>query len=124
MPMAALGEVPEADWPAVRLAPGRALRLLALEHDVHALAKAVVAGAPWPSTAPVPAWVAVWREGRDIWRMALSETAHAVLSALVRGATLGEALDAIPEDCGEDVMRWFGAWVSSGFFAGFEVAAR
>ena len=128
MPLTALAAVPPERWGDVRLTPSRALRVLTLEHDVHALCKAVVAGTPWPNTTPRPAWVAVWRQGRDIWRMALTRVTAAVLGALIAGETLGEALSRVEAEAPDtsagvedDVLRWFGEWVASGFFAGFEV---
>ncbi len=59
----------------------------------------------------------------------MSRPMHALLAALVGGAPLGEALDALAASgrLGEDeaplVMQWFRDWVKYGFFANIAVPA-
>ena len=69
---------------------------------------------------------AVYREGYTIWRMNLTPAMSGLLDALCEGATLGRALLAIeahaetPEALAEaerNMIAWFSAWVSGGFFA-------
>lgn len=113
----ALASLPPERGGDVRLVPSPALRILAFDHAVHALYKAVMRGEPWPEPLATPSWVAVWRQGGQIWRMALTAVTFELLGALMRGASLGEALGAVPEDASGDVMRWFAEWMQSGFFA-------
>jgi hypothetical protein len=78
---------------------------------------------------PEPAALAVYRRGFVVWRMDLTPAMAGLLEALCSGATLGAALAGIaahaegPEALAEaerNVMAWFGAWVSGGFFARIE----
>lgn len=115
--LAALAALPPERGGEVVLAPSPALRILAFDHAVHALYKAAMKDEPWPEPLAARSWVAVWRQGGSIWRMALTSVTFALLDALMRGAPLGEALAAVPADAEDDVMRWFTEWMQSGFFA-------
>ncbi len=117
----ALAALPPERGGEVRLVPSPALCVLTFDHAVHPLYKALLRGEPWPEPLAGRAWVAVWRQGGQIWRMALTEVTAALLGSLMRGAPLGEALGAVPEDAAGDVMRWFAEWMQSGFFAGLEL---
>lgn len=117
----ALAALPPERGGEVRLVPSPALRVLAFDHDVHALYKSALRGEPGPDPLERPSFVAVWRKGAHIWRMALTAVTYQLLTALVRGAPLGEALGAVPEDASEDVMRWFAEWMQDGFFAALDL---
>jgi hypothetical protein len=62
---------------------------------------------------------AEFAQGWTVWRMDLSPVAWEQLRALLAGETLGAALARVEGQAGAaHVMRWFGAWVAGGFFAG------
>ena len=70
------------------------------------------------------AWVAVYRKEFQVRRLDLAEAAHAALSALHRGRTVGQAVAAAArvwtcsaEELQSRIRRWFGEWASEGFFA-------
>jgi putative DNA-binding protein len=121
-----LTTIGEDDWGKVRLVASPSLRFLELAHPVNAYVTAVKRG-ECPAR-PARAWsaTAVYRDGLTIWRMDFTRAMAGVLKALLAGATLGDALDTL--DTGSlgaedgtavegDVMAWFRAWLSGGFFS-------
>lgn len=117
--MAFLQEIGPERWSGVTLPPSSTLRFLELDHPVNAYLQAVrTGGAP---EIPSPAWsaTAVYRQGYTVWRMDLTRPMAGVLRSLLRGETLGEALQtlaAYDRAFETDVMAWFRAWVSGEFF--------
>lgn len=118
-----LSRIPPERWGEVRLRLDPSLRLLAFEHDALAIVQAVKKDAPLPELAPVRTFAAVWRQHFTVWRKPLSELAHAVLVALGRGATLGEAMETAASlwegaeaELERDMFQWFSAWLEDGFF--------
>jgi len=108
-----------------RLAFVPAFRLLELDHSVNPTIDAARHGR---KSVPAPkrrrSWVAVYRKEFKVRRLDLSEPAHAALSALHRGRTVTQAVAAAarlwarrPADLQTQIRRWFGEWVSEGFFA-------
>jgi hypothetical protein len=82
------------DAAAARLALVHSVRLLSLEHDVAAVwADLEAAREPGP-TLRRPTSLLVWRKGFDVFHAEVSPEELAALSALRRGATLGEACEA------------------------------
>jgi hypothetical protein len=118
-----LAKIAPADWPRARFSSSDAVRVLEFEYAVNAYFQAYNTGAD--AELPERAWsaTAVFRDGATIWRMDMSRPMHALLAALLGGAPLGEALDALAASgaVGEDeaplVMGWFRDWVKYGFFA-------
>jgi hypothetical protein len=118
-----------------RMEPGRlararlgvvpALRLLDLDHDVNPYVDAVRRErATVPPLRRKRSWVAVYRKDFKVCRLDLREAGHAALSSLVRGRTVADAAAAAarlwtgtPSDLPSEIRRWFGEWVSEGFFA-------
>ncbi len=124
--MASLEALPQVEWPEIRLPPSPTLRFLELDYPVNAYFQANRRGESVAIPAPSPSATAVYRVGYRLWRMDLSPAMAEVLGALVRGATLGEALACLEdprfaEEVKEtQVMVWFKEWVVGGFFAPFE----
>ncbi len=110
-------------WAQIRFRPSATVRLLRFTHPVNAYFQA------WREERrprrPRPSWsaTAVYRQGFTLWRMDLTRPMEAVLSRLLAGESLGEALAALgvfdedPEALLRQVMVWFREWVSGGFFA-------
>lgn len=82
------------DWTRLRFAPVEALRLLAFEHRCNAIATAVRRDEPLPPLGRKRTCVVVYRKDWAVWRMDLDPLQFALLAALCRGRTLGQALSA------------------------------
>lgn len=101
-----------------------AFRLLELAHAANPYIDAVRQGRETsPRLKRVRSWMAVYRKEFQVWRVDLKESAHAALSALHRGRTVSQAVAAAarfwtgtPEGLQAQIRRWFGEWVSEGFF--------
>lgn len=107
-----------------RLAFVPAFRLLELDHAANSYVDAVRRErAAVPRLKRTRAWMAVYRKEFKVWRLDLTEPAHAALSALLSGCTVSQAVAAAarrwtgsPEGLQTQIRRWFGEWVSEGFF--------
>jgi putative DNA-binding protein len=128
--LGALQEVSVGAWASVKLPPSPTLRIEEMTYPVNRYLQAVreerdvaIPKREWSATA-------IYRQAYTVWRMDLTKPMHRVLSALVGGATLGEALDVLAaatalgrdgRDASTDhVMIWFREWVEGGFFARIE----
>ena len=134
--LADVAAVPAELWPSVRLALHPLLTLLALDHPVDDLRRAVKDGTLAADTPPPlavgPLWLAMWR-GPDlrIREERLTEAEHGVLSALAAGLALGEALAtvaaALPveqhQHLAEQLRGWFQRWAERGWIVGVETNA-
>jgi hypothetical protein len=64
----------------------------------------------------------VWRKGYEVWRLDLSEPAHAFLHDLARGRPFGKAVAAsarrLQGSAGDQLFRWLRDWVAEGMFEG------
>lgn len=121
----ALRAIGDADGLAVRLRPIRALRLLSLRHTVVSHLDAARHGRPAPRPRRRASRLLVWRQAYTVLRRELSADEHAVLAALVAGATLEEAVGAVVARIqasrrSDVVFRWFRGWVADGLFAAVE----
>ena len=118
------GKIAPEKFARLRLSFVPTFRLLALDHDVNGFIDAVrQERRTLPPLRRRRAWVAVYRKEFQVWRVDLQESAHAALSALQRGRTVGEAVAAAarawtgtPEELQSRIRRWFGEWASEGFF--------
>ncbi len=124
LPMERLAQLAPEQWAGIRLPKSPTLRFATYSYPVHAYMMAL--DHDEEPGIPEPLWsaVAVYRKGFQLWRMPLTRPMTAVLSALLDGQTLGEALSRLEneENAGEDdVMVWFKEWVEGGFFAGVEI---
>jgi len=110
---------------ASRLGFVPAFRLLELDHAANPFIDAVrQERATTPRLKRVRTWTAVSRKEFQVRRLDLKEPAHAALSALHRGRTVSQAVAAAarvwpgrPDDLPPQIRRWFGEWVSEGFFS-------
>ena len=117
-----LESVPAETWEEACLRPIAALRLLELDHAVVPHLTAFHRQRPCPNPMKRPSWVAVYRRDYSVLRLELSAPEYALLSVLVDGTPLGEALaDAV---AGKDsarkqarVYRWFRNWIREGLFS-------
>jgi PHD/YefM family antitoxin component YafN of YafNO toxin-antitoxin module len=100
-------------------------KLLELDHAVNPYIDAVrQEREAVPVLRRKRSWIAVYRKEFQVWRLDLKESAHAALSALQRGRTVAQSAAAAsrvwkgkPADLQAQIRRWFGEWVSEGFFA-------
>ncbi|HET8938623.1 MAG TPA: DNA-binding domain-containing protein [Polyangiales bacterium] len=121
-----LQTIPAAAWGDARLLGSQALRLLTFEYPVNAHYQAYRRdGVVLPLPAAEACATAVYRRELMLWRMDLTPAMTRVLSALLAGSTIGQALERIhvPDldraaqaEAERSVMTWFQAWMSSGFF--------
>lgn len=124
--------VAPAKWAGARLVPSPSLHVIALATAANPVVTRVRHGAGPPRRAPPgPAWVAVYRKDDVVYRLDLTRPAHAAVSALVRGRTIGEAVAAASRvfdgDAAElpaQVRRWFARWIDEEWFAGIATASR
>jgi len=124
----ALRDVTETGWPAVRLRPIRAFRLLALRHPVRGHLEAAKHGRPVPRPRRRASFVAVYRRDLSVFRLELNRSEHAMLSALAAGGPLGEALAAGARELRQSrrekaVFRAFRTWIAEGMFSAIDSAA-
>jgi hypothetical protein len=129
----ALGAIPVERWPSARLPRSPAVRVVRTGYAVNAFFQAFKSGEePALPNGPAPSLTAVYRTDMTLWRMALTPAMGALLEALFRGDTLGDALGRLEEGLSEaeaaeaerSVMVWFREWVAAGFFAGVDIAAE
>jgi hypothetical protein len=116
--MQALAGIPMEQWPAAKLTPSPALRLVRARYPVNDYFAAVKEGREPPVPAAEASATAVYRSGLTVWRMGLTPPMVAVLSALVAGEALEAALAHAGDAAPEHVMSWFREWVQSGLFVG------
>jgi hypothetical protein len=128
----ALAAIPVESWPAARLPPSPAVRVIRSAYPVNSFFQAFKTGEePALPAAKQASATAVYRTDMTLWRMALTPAMTALLEGLFRGETLGEALGKLEEGLSEDeaaeaersVMVWFREWVRAGFFAGVVLGA-
>jgi hypothetical protein len=131
--LAALQAIPVEAWAGARLPKSDAVRLLTFEHPVNAYYQACRVGERPEVPLPAASATVVYRQELTLWRLDLTPAMTRVLSALLGGETIGEALsrmgvgdrrkslrddddaDALAE-AERSVMVWFREWVSAGFF--------
>ncbi len=121
-----LAIIPPEDWPRVQLRPVPCLQLLATRFPVneyftalrHAEEEQVV-----PIPEPIDSYVALTRRDYIVRRYELSALEHGLLSALMRGESIGDAVAAAawdPDGDAEEIAGrlrlWFRNWTAEGFF--------
>lgn len=120
---AAIAAVPAERLPDARLVPAPCLRVLSLKYPVHTYFTAVQRKEEAEMPEPAETFLAVTRRRYVVQHFELSEPAHALLSALLRGETLGAAIgEAAAGDDSEGLEarlgEWFRDWAARGFFLG------
>ncbi len=126
-PLAAneLQSVPPERWSELRLVTSPALRLLEFRFPINRFFQAFRDGAKPSIPKPEASWCVVYRKEYAIWRANLSREQHALFAALMKGYSLGRALEICSEMHGVDLERvanslaaWFGEWSAEGLFVG------
>jgi len=121
--MERLAEMPAEAWPAARLTAARALRIVQTRFPVNDYFQAFRDGRDPARPEPAAAATAVYRGSWTVWRMGLTPPMLAILTALVAGEPLEQALGHAGDAPPEQVMAWFREWVSSGLFVGIDAAS-
>jgi hypothetical protein len=122
-----LSDVPPDAWGDLRLEATPAFRLLRFAHPVNEYFQAFRDRGDGESPripAAAPSATVVYRSGSTMWRMDLTEPMAQVLSALVAGEPLGEALGHAEaglshldeSQIASRVTTWFREWVGHGLF--------
>jgi hypothetical protein len=113
------------DWADARLVPVPCLRLLTLNYPVHEYISAVrrKAAAAIPDVSPT--FLVVTRREFVVRRWTVSAPEHALLSAIVDGETVGNAIEQVanrPDVEGSrfagDLRAWFQQWSAAALFLG------
>ncbi len=118
-----LKEVAPEVWPELRLTPVVCLRLLEFEFPVNDYYTAFRRSESPSLPEQCPTYLAVNRRDYVVRRYPLDATQYDLLTQLVDGATIGEALTAVSagvedaEALAGSVSSWFAAWAREQFFA-------
>lgn len=119
-----LEQIPPDRWPDARLIPFECVRLLTFSFPVHEYASAVRRGEEnIPPPAAEPTRLAITRRDYVVRRVALDPLPFRLLTELVHGRTVGEAiatacaLTEIQFDrLAADLQIWFRDWTAAPFF--------
>jgi len=122
-PADAIANIPQEAWEGAVFRPIAAFRLGAYGHPVNAYLQSVKEeNHDHPDTGRKATWVAVWRKRYEVWRLEMSEPAHAFLHDLTRGRPFGKAVAAsarrLQGSAGDQLFRWLRDWVAEGMFEG------
>jgi hypothetical protein len=131
--LSALQAIPLDAWATARLVPSHAVRLLRFDYPVNPYFQAArVATRPTEPPPPAKSATVVYRSALTLWRMDLTPAMTSVLSALLDGAPIGDALDRLGVDVTDQdalaeaersVMAWFSEWVNGGMFSAVLLAS-
>jgi hypothetical protein len=119
-----LATVPLERWPEVRLVANPSLRILHFAYPVNAYFQAYRSGEAPSMPSEAVSSVAVYRTGRSIWRLPLTEAMVVLFESLASGTALGPSLALLEPlllndpEAAPRVMGWFRQGVSSGLFSG------
>ena len=117
--------VPQDQWVNARLQPVPALRLVASRFPINDFLEAVRGEKdPLLPAAKASHLVVYRKKNLRVWRLDLDAPQFAMLNALVRGKTVGQAVELCMEapdaqsiDLAASVKRWFDEWAAFGFFS-------
>ena len=116
-------------WPETRLVCVDCLRLLALRYPVHHYFTSVRRQEEAAMPDPADTFLAVTRRHFVVHHYELSRPAYALLSALLAGRPVGEAIQLAAEAAGPeigrlgaDLQQWFCDWAADGFFQTLKLA--
>lgn len=123
--------IPALRWPEARLVTVPCLRLLRFGHPVNAWYSAVRAAADDAELLPPDPsdeYVALTRRDYVVRRIPLTEPQYALLDALQRGQTVGNAIaaatvvtDVTDGALAAQLMRWFTEWSAAQLFEKVEL---
>jgi Putative DNA-binding domain len=120
---AAIAAIPPDRLPEARLIPVPCLRVLSLKYPVHTYFTAVQRKEEASVPEPRETFLAITRQRFAVRHFELSAPAYALLSALLRGETLGAAISEVANSTDSDELvqrlgEWFRDWAAQGFFLG------
>jgi hypothetical protein len=108
--------VPQDAWETARLKPIEALRLLEFNYPVSRYLGGVDEENPFPRIVRKKTWLVAYRRNYQVHRMDLKQQAYELLSTLVSGKTVGEAIMSVPSAKQKQLFEWFRDWMSEGLF--------
>jgi len=120
-----LGQVPSERWPGARFRVNPSLKILHLGYPANAYLQAYRQGKPAAVPAALPTSVAVYRTGRSVWRLQLSQAMVTLVESLANGATLEAGLAEVQalllheaeHEIAKKISDCFQHSVSSGLFS-------
>ena len=127
-----LQRIDPQQWPAATLTAAPCLRLLAFRFPVNNYYTAFRELAPESEDSlPLPPeqknYLALTRRNYVVRRYPLGETQYDLLTALLEGKAVGDAIEVAAEQCddldlfAQDLGRWFQAWTRAEFFVSVDV---
>ena len=126
----AVQAVPQDAWENARLTPIEAFRLLEFNYPVSQYIGFVDGENPKPRIARKQTWVVGYRRNYHVHRLDLTQPAFELLSALVSGQTVGEAIFSVMTRerrrpvRQKDLFEWFRDWMAEGLFQAVELASN
>ncbi|HBI42632.1 MAG TPA: hypothetical protein DDY78_07200 [Planctomycetales bacterium] len=125
---AKLRAVPPERWPDARLVPVCCLRLLTFRFPVQAYYAAVRNDETPEMPVPAETLLALTRRNYVVRHSTLDGLEYRLLSALVEGKSVTDAIEQVAQSGGADFDRlaanlheWFRHWAASGFFQAVEL---
>jgi hypothetical protein len=125
---AQLGGLPAERLPEARLVCVDCLRLHTFRYPVHTYFTAVRRKEEVELPAPAETFLAVTRRDFVVRHYELSRPAYELLSALLAGRPIGEAIQRVADTAGPEIDRlsanlrqWFHDWAAEGFFRAFKL---
>jgi hypothetical protein len=117
----ALAALAPERFPQTKLRPVPALRVLAVEHEVVALWRALEQETPAPPPKPGIHAIAVWRSGFEVFHTGLESDEAEALRAIASGKPLSHvcALFGDREDPARAAFDAIASWFNEGWIAGF-----
>ncbi len=118
-----LATLPSAVWPSIRLTPVVCLRLLAFEFPVNDYFSAFRRGELPDVPEQEQTYLAVTRRDYVVRRYPLDAPQFAILSALLSGSTIGDAVESATAQANDldmlsrSLSTWFSTWAREQFFA-------
>jgi hypothetical protein len=126
----AIASLPEASWPAARIAFHPSLRTVALDHPLHELRDSIKLGLPCERPPPRVTRLVVWRDSACfLHATVVAPLAFELIVALGQGAMLGAACEdlasshrkADPSELEPRVGAWFEEWTANGWVSGLRL---
>ena len=117
-----LTSIPADQWPHARLEPVVCLRLLTFKYPVNGYYTAFRRGEAPPLPDACESFAAIARRDYIVRRFELSKPQFELLSALVSGRSVGEAIAQCTDFCADvdsvatSLQNWFRIWSANGFF--------
>jgi hypothetical protein len=121
--------VPRDQWPSIRLVPAPCLQVLAFDFPVNAYFTAFRRGESPELPSAERSYLAVTRQEYVVRRYGLDSAQHALLAAIVTGATIGDAIAAAAAETADleallpRVSKWFSRWARAQFFVRLETSS-